>query len=743
MNNLSKKAGIGIVLGVIVLTLSFSVFSFINRIAYDPSSGHIGIDPVSGEVAVGESFTTSVKVEVPAGKEATNAGFELTYPAEGLETVTARSLLPENWEEGFTVIDTSQAGVIVFSAFTLLGDPLLAGDHRIAEVTFRVRDGTQGEQVIRLRTAEFMTAANENLVDQGIDTPAVFTVAAARCVDANNQPLAERNTCFPGRPPLFCDANLNQVSKSSECGCPINEVPQRDGTCRPAVQHTCDLLVRQNLKLESNIGSADNGCPDNGVTITADNVVLDCDGYTIHGSGLHNGIHINRRNNVQVKNCRVVNFNRGIAVEQSSQVTIRNTEVKNNNDFGIHLRGSSLNTIIQSNVTGNKQGMMLDAGSDRNTLGENLIADNQFNGLTVQSSLGNTLRGNTVRNNLFGIFLRLANSNTVEDNIIEKNKRHGIDVVLADSNTFESNVIQDNDADNDEIGDGIRLLSSRFNTLVDNRVMNTRGGAFGNRVGIHLEQGSTDNRLEDNVVNRNKVNGIFIEDSNNNVVQHTVACDNEGRDFACDDQSTRITGRENTFGDAQLDDNGAPVKVAACSDGFPQKNTNYQFCFLQAEDADEDGVRDEEDNCPAQYCLDNGLDVPQFCANPLQRDPDRDTIGDPCDGDNDNDGLQDNTEPVACQQTANGLQKKEQRLIQQGLCDLTGEICTGCLVGDFSGRAGLGPDAPDGCVNAQDISYVTANAGGLLDRLTIRGFTQLLFALHANYNQQCVPPRVS
>jgi parallel beta-helix repeat protein len=68
------------------------------------------------------------------------------------------------------------------------------------------------------------------------------------------------------------------------------------------------------------------------VTVKASNVVLDCNGAIIRGTGLQagQGIVLEDVNNVTVKNCNVLNFDAGIYIKESNRNTIiHNAFLKN------------------------------------------------------------------------------------------------------------------------------------------------------------------------------------------------------------------------------------------------------------------------------------------------------------------------------------------------------------------------------------------------------------------------------
>lgn len=60
------------------------------------------------------------------------------------------------------------------------------------------------------------------------------------------------------------------------------------------------------------------------VAIAADGVTLDCAGYSItsavSGSGI--GVHMNERSDSTVQNCVIIDFGRGILVEESSGINL-------------------------------------------------------------------------------------------------------------------------------------------------------------------------------------------------------------------------------------------------------------------------------------------------------------------------------------------------------------------------------------------------------------------------------------
>ena len=111
-------------------------------------------------------------------------------------------------------------------------------------------------------------------------------------------------------------------------------------------------------------------------TITANNITLDGNGYTINGnktSGTY-GVYASGRNNLTIKNFKnITDFERGIYLTSSS----------NNN------------TIINNTVNSNGYGILLDATSNNNTITNNTANSNSNMGLAIYDSLNNAITRNT------------------------------------------------------------------------------------------------------------------------------------------------------------------------------------------------------------------------------------------------------------------------------------------------------------------------------------------------------------
>ncbi|MEM2031021.1 MAG: NosD domain-containing protein [Archaeoglobaceae archaeon] len=204
------------------------------------------------------------------------------------------------------------------------------------------------------------------------------------------------------------------------------------------------------------------------IKISANDVVLDGQGFSISGEGSGDGIYV-RASNVTIKNVKVLNYGTGIRLYSSSNITIIGNYITNNRYEGIKLSSSSSNTITVNNITNNYgEGIELSSSSS-NTISENNIMNNDEEGIELSYSKNNTISGNNIANNEYsGIELSSSSSNTISENNIINNGRTGIYLSSSPSNIITGNTIVNNK------DRGIYLYSSSYNLIYNNLFNNTR-----------------------------------------------------------------------------------------------------------------------------------------------------------------------------------------------------------------------------------------------------------------------------
>ena len=177
-----------------------------------------------------------------------------------------------------------------------------------------------------------------------------------------------------------------------------------------------------------------------GITITANNVTLDLMGFSLIGPGgssFYNGIHMDGRANVEIRNGTVRNFgHRGIGEVDAAGTGHRiiNIRVNDNHERGIYLSGRS-HLVEKCTAVNNGYGIFVRYGS---VVTGNTCYSNDNSGIAV--SFGSTVTGNTCYNN-GGSGISVSTS-TVIGNTSYDNSSYGIYLdgnCLVDQNTAYSN----------------------------------------------------------------------------------------------------------------------------------------------------------------------------------------------------------------------------------------------------------------------------------------------------------------
>ncbi len=168
---------------------------------------------------------------------------------------------------------------------------------------------------------------------------------------------------------------------------------------------SCDDTITVDTTLDSDLS-----CTYIGIIIGADGITLDGAGHTITGSGSdpRQGVLMNGRKNITIKNLKIKNFSTGIfvvalAIDNNTVVySSDNTLIGNDlsdNEYGIFFSYSSGNTVIDNTINSNGWGIVL-ASSGGNTLKGNTITSNIYEGLVIQRVSGNLIYNNKFNNDL-------------------------------------------------------------------------------------------------------------------------------------------------------------------------------------------------------------------------------------------------------------------------------------------------------------------------------------------------------
>lgn len=284
----------------------------------------------------------------------------------------------------------------------------------------------------------------------------------------------------------------------------------------PAGKVKCGETLTKDTKLDGDVGSEMDPCPNDGLIIGKDDIKVDLNGYTIWGvSGSTVGVRNPGFDEVEIKNGVIKGFGlAGVFLEGPGDKPIEENEVKGltieTPGRGIWLEGVQ-DTKIEDNV-------ILGVASGTPLFG--IIIEH---GGDVSSD-GNEIEDNLSRNWNVGIGVE-GNENRVKGNNVDNNSQGGIQVE-GDDNVIEENLASAIGADGNE-GYGIRIKSGEDNVVRENTAAENSQG------GILVEAGSKDTRIESNTANHNGTgiippgDGIRIE-APKTTVKKNIACNNGG-----------------------------------------------------------------------------------------------------------------------------------------------------------------------------------------------------------------------
>jgi large repetitive protein len=269
--------------------------------------------------------------------------------------------------------------------------------------------------------------------------------------------------------------------------------PGTRGGARSGMSLSCGATITVSTRLDRDLVN----CPNNGITIGADNITLDLNGHVIDGDGTEFpacppdqpcdvGVVDLDHHGVRVTGGRVREFALGALVVGAADSRITRLDLSNHAFSGLVVADSARTAI--DGLTASANGLTTDQA-----------------GISVFDSRELTFRKNTVvANGDIGLFISGLDDSILEGNSLSRNPEAAILLDHGNGNEFSRNRVSRG-------GDGI-IVSGDRNTVAGNLLVDTGlcVGECGNGgYGISLE-GGTGNVVEGNAVARSHQAGIRV-----------------------------------------------------------------------------------------------------------------------------------------------------------------------------------------------------------------------------------------
>jgi parallel beta-helix repeat protein len=359
---------------------------------------------IQADAAPGDNLTVKVIAQV-LPYSVSSADFILQYDPVVLNVMDV-TLLPQenstnspvNWAFNNTLINS---GVIKFTAMADPANTPFAFDGLInlVQIEFNVIGAGPSSSLLSYPSFDVVIIDNTN-------TPVS---------DVTSQQNATINIVAP--PPALVSSII------SSCGQILSVPPSHGG-----------YILNSNLVCNTS----------NGITITGDNVNLDCQNYKISGPGTLSsgsvGILIDSAQGVTIQNCSVTQFELGMNLIGTNQTIVQNN--------GIWETGSGMNLINsnQNNINNNlfynnfysEGGVIFSYLSEGNLIESNTIINNNQAGIIILNSSNSDFNLNNISNNGAGIYI--GGPSTLIDihgNYVCSNSIQ--DLICADGSTIYTN----------------------------------------------------------------------------------------------------------------------------------------------------------------------------------------------------------------------------------------------------------------------------------------------------------------
>ena len=151
------------------------------------------------------------------------------------------------------------------------------------------------------------------------------------------------------------------------------------------------------------------------------------EGLTVAGDKYADGIEISGKAIVTIRNSRISGNSTGISIWDSSQATISDSQISENDDEGIEMYGSAQATIFNSQISeNNTEGIMM-WDSSQATISDSQISGSNNNGIRMVNSSWATISNSQIsENRCDGILIGDSAQATIRNNEIFGNEGYGV-----------------------------------------------------------------------------------------------------------------------------------------------------------------------------------------------------------------------------------------------------------------------------------------------------------------------------
>ncbi|MBI5159164.1 right-handed parallel beta-helix repeat-containing protein [Candidatus Micrarchaeota archaeon] len=285
----------------------------------------------------------------------------------------------------------------------------------------------------------------------------------------------------------------------------------------------CNSTLTQNTTLYSNL-FATQTC----FVIDADNVTLDCAGYSITGRGVGSGVNATGRKNITIKNCNIRSFLVGINFTKTNNSLITNNTIFNSTYWGVYVDVSNNTNISYNNIhNASKTGSGI---SLRSVIGQtsiqgsyvayNNISNSSSSGIYIFYAWNNTLAFNNFYSNRgHGVYVASGRDLYIYNNSFYNNTLDGVHLqTIGGSYTVWNMWVYNNSIFNNS-KDGICLLDAFKSGITQNNIFNN------SKIGINMTT-AFDCNVSLNRVYNNSRSGVYSSGSNSTLFLNNSIEDN-------------------------------------------------------------------------------------------------------------------------------------------------------------------------------------------------------------------------